>query len=798
LAGGGDPATSPLYVFGPFLKLVVVAGVAEVTFGASIWLVVLTIATVSAMYRLVMRWITDGSGGSGLSEEEFGGWAVKMNAAITFVEYTLTFLVSMAAMVTFIADRFPLLNSTIVGIEYRTFVAIALSILTGWLVNRGPKIAARTFGPATAGVLVLLWAMVFATIWRLGFHLPKLDPMAFSPQYINFTFAGYARILAVMTGIEVFANLVAAYEGTPEQKSNKAFGSLLIIMGTASVTMLVVGPAIFRLSDPTDVHVSVFTQAMDKLLPAPFPYLGTLVGVAVLLSASAASAQGLQNLALGLRDRHYIPDFIGRRNKFDVADMPVWIEVGICCIAFLAFGTGEETYLALYAAGVFILLSMTGWAAAKRLLREMRAESSIGKTAMMLGTIVAAILTSGATVIIFWERFREGVWTYFLFIPVLYLFFTYFRSRLGAPSAAKEQAGSLEEAMWGGFGFGQVGPAPVEAFATASAGMRPGESLEQEWVGPRISVAPHHIVVPVDGSVFAEGALPIAEALCQAYNARLTLLSRVKIEGLLRFLPVVRAQRRLAEASHVGLRAYLRRTAGRLRGSGVDANYTIGTGKVADLINTLVRENDVDMVVTSTHGRSGIERWLIGSVALSITQRVDVPVVLVRPTISGNGRGEFQPRFDTMLVPLDGSTFAEEVLPHVRSMAARFGSEVILLSVPEVPEAHRYGAAHELLSHLREKAEQEAHQYLEGVATALREEGLPVRTLVTGTGAARTILAVSKQESTDMIALATHGRGALESLMLGSVADRIVRDTPCPIFLVPVRERRSLHAAVPR
>jgi len=164
LAGGGDPATSPLYVFGPFLRLIVVAGVAQVTFGASVWLVVFTIAVVSAMYRLVMLWVTDGSGGSGLSEEEFGSWAVKINAAITFIEYTLTFLVSMAAMVTFIADRLPWLNETIVGIQYRTIVAILLSLLTGWLVNRGPKVAARAFGPATAGVLLLLWTMIVATI----------------------------------------------------------------------------------------------------------------------------------------------------------------------------------------------------------------------------------------------------------------------------------------------------------------------------------------------------------------------------------------------------------------------------------------------------------------------------------------------------------------------------------------------------------------------------------------------------------------------------------------------------------
>src|ERR1041385_3615810 len=98
LAGGGGPASSPLYVFGPFLRLSVVAGVAPVTFGASVWLVVLTVAVVSAMYRLVMTWVTDGSGGSGLTEEEFGGWAMKVNAAITVVEYTLTFLVSIAAL----------------------------------------------------------------------------------------------------------------------------------------------------------------------------------------------------------------------------------------------------------------------------------------------------------------------------------------------------------------------------------------------------------------------------------------------------------------------------------------------------------------------------------------------------------------------------------------------------------------------------------------------------------------------------------------------------------------------------
>jgi hypothetical protein len=296
LAGGGDPATSPLYVFGPFLRLIIVAGVAQITFGASVWMVVLTVALVSAMYRLVMIWVTDGSGGSGLSEEEFGGWAVKVNASITFVEYTLTFLVSMAALVTFLADRFPMLNEPFLGFQIRTWVAIGLSLLTGWLVNRGPRMAARAFGPATAGVLLLLWAMIIATILQLGLKLPRLNLEAFSPQYLRLTLGGYARILAVMTGIEIFANLVAAYEGTPRRRSRTAFYSLLIIMGTTSMAMLVVGPAIFQLSDPTNPDVSVFTQTMDQLLPEPLAYLGTLVGVAVLLSASATICETMYPL----------------------------------------------------------------------------------------------------------------------------------------------------------------------------------------------------------------------------------------------------------------------------------------------------------------------------------------------------------------------------------------------------------------------------------------------------------------------------------------------------------------------
>jgi nucleotide-binding universal stress UspA family protein len=738
--------------------------VAAVTFGPTVWLVVFTIALVSAMYRLVMVWITDGSGGSGLSEEEFGPWAVKVNGGITFVEYTLTFLVSMAAMVTFVADRFPALNADILGIQYRTWLAIMLSLLVGWLVNRGPKMAARAFGPATGGVLLLLWAMVAASIVQYGFRLPSFDLQAFSPEYIHYTFGGYVRILAVMTGIEVFANLVAAYDGPPAGQSKKAFGSLLIIMGTASVTMLIVGPAILALSDPLNEEVSVFTQTMDALLPAPLAYAGTLVGVLVLMSASAASAQGLQNLALGLSDRHYVPAFIGQRNRFGVASKPVWIEVGLVVFFFLLLGTEEETYLAIYAAGVFILLSMTGWAATKRLVRQVRARFSTGTLALIAGTAIAAFLTTAATFLIFEERFLEGAWTYFVFIPILYAAFTYSRNTLGVPSPIKDQLGEIEAAMLGGFGFGQsltgageLELAPVPLVPT-SASWQGAPTRVAAWCEQQVKF--EHVLVPLDGSRFAEMALPVAEKLTRIYRTRLTLVTAVGEQA-----------------------DYLRQTAERLRDKGLDVDYVVGDGSVVDVTRNIVEERGVDLVVTSTRGGSGARHWLTGGVASRIVQSISKPVLLVQSEGQDGGTG---PPLKRLLVALDGSETSELVMPYAMALSDTFQADILLLSVPEVPEPTQFGAGVDWLESKRAEAETKSWKYLDTIMAAVRDECPAVRTVVTGSRPASAIVDVATSQGVDMIMMATQARAGLERLWAGSVTERVVQNTQLPVFLLPV------------
>lgn len=731
LAGGGDPATSPLYVFGPYLKLLLASGVASVVFGSAIWLAVLTVVTVSAMYRLVMRWVTDGSGGSGLNEEEFGSWAVLVNASITIIEYTLTFLVSIAALATFLADRLPALNASLFGLSGRTVVAVAVTLLIGFAVNLGPKVAARTFGPATAAILLLLWAMIAATIARDGIRLPTLHWAAFAPHNIHITLGGYARILALMTGIEIFANLVAAYRGPARERSRKAFGSLIIIMGTTSLTMLVVGPAIFELSDPSNHEVSVFTQTMDKLLPAPLPYIGTLIGVAVLASAGAAAAQGIQNLSLGLRYRHYIPAWIGKKNRFGVAADPVWMQVGLCGACFVIFGTHEETYLALYAAGVFILLSLTGWAAVKRLVRENRKKATLGGIGAIAGTVVAALLTSGATLVIFEERFLDGAWMYAVLVPILYVVLGGYRKKLGAPRKIEERLGQI----------------------MASSNLSPvlGEAL---YAG----VSYENILVPLDLTPTSELSLAQAQTMARHYTGKIRLLVVVP-EGADRL-----------EADRVEAREYLTDVADDLGAGGYTSECAVRVGTPASEIGHEAQAGKVDLLIMSTHGRSRVSRWMATNVTTDVIHQTTPPLLYIRPT---DEWGSTRSRFQRLLVALDGSDVSEEVLPHVHEIASTFGSDVTLLTIPEGSESDDY------VEHVTE--------YLEGICEGLGEKGVAAHPLVLQSSPTQGILDAAKEARADLIMMVTHGRGGVErqdKVKLGSVTEAVLQATPCPVFLV--------------
>jgi len=548
-------------------------------------------------------------------------------------------------------------------------------------------------------------------------------------------------------------------------------------MSTTAVTMLIVGPAIFSLSDPTNEKVSVFTQTMDQLLPSPLPYLGSLVGIFVLMSASAASAQGLQNLALGLKERHYIPPAFGALNQYEVADKPVWLEVGVVCVCFLLFGTNEGTYLALYAAGVFILLSMTGWAVTKRLVRDISRQFSIRKIPLITGATVAALLTTVATLIIFEERFLEGAWAYFLFIPILYVAFTFFRRRMGAPSPEMDYLGHIDSNLLAGFGFGQ---APLQSQDTGNGeqvplklGWMPEPVIAYQRLNASLNI--RHVVTLLDGSDYAAQALPIAQFICKATGAQLTLLSASS-----KYQPEGKEQ--------LKAETYLFEAAGKINAAGIQVDSTVRSGSPAEAAHELVIEKGADLVILTTRGHSGEKNWLREGLSSKLVHLLDIPILLVQVFESGPPEA---PHFARILVALDGSAFAEQLLPYARLLGKQFDCELILICVPAVPESEKYRAPAGVIHAIRKQAEASMHEYLATVAKSLEAEGLTVRTVVTGSFPARAIVDVGKRESVDLIMITSQGRGGLDLLVMGSVAQQVVQLTDSPVFIIPINKDLS-------
>lgn len=167
---------------------------------------------------------------------------------------------------------------------------------------------------------------------------------------------------------------------------------------------------------------------------------------------------------------------------------------------------------------------------------------------------------------------------------------------------------------------------------------------------------------------------------------------------------------------------------------------------------------------------------------------IDVPILIVKYRQVG------QPPIPTVkriMVMLDGSLHSERTLPYARTLAKAFGSELLLMSVPAVPEVKDYRAVSEVVEKIRHKAEHNIRRFLSAVARSLRRDRLHVRTLVRGSIPARTVIEVSETEKMDMIMLTSRGRGSLDLFLMGSVAEDVVRDAQIPVFMMPVRDRKD-------
>lgn len=290
------------------------------------------------------------------------------------------------------------------------------------------------------------------------------------------------------------------------------------------------------------------------------------------------------------------------------------------------------------------------------------------------------------------------------------------------------------------------------------------------------------ILVPVDGSRLAERALSIAIPLAEQHGARLVLLQ--VHEPILPLVigggapvrdPALDETHRAEQAAYLDKLAV--RTA-KLTAAPVDALFR--DGKVVPTIAAVVASHAVELVVMSTHGRGGLQRLWLGSVADALVRHATVPLLLVRGTRPVAKRLAGQPPFLRVLVPVDGSERAEEAVAVTKALLGSAHARLTLLHV-----VHPMTAAAGM-SLKRDPEGEVVKGYLEPLARETASATLEVRLDVkTDHNIARVVTEAVETHDADLIAIAGQGMTGAQRFLVGSVADKLIRTAPVPVLVVP-------------
>jgi nucleotide-binding universal stress UspA family protein len=297
------------------------------------------------------------------------------------------------------------------------------------------------------------------------------------------------------------------------------------------------------------------------------------------------------------------------------------------------------------------------------------------------------------------------------------------------------------------------------------------------------------IVLPYDGSEHSARAIPVAAALAKRTGARVELVIVHDPSAYIPFVPGEVAipvyDQELVQAHRERDAEVLARAVADLQAGGVNATGTVLDGTIVEALEEYVASHGADLVIMTTHGRSGFQRLRLGSVSTGFLTRATVPVLLVHG--AGSEPGDAEPRLPAgrLLCTLDGSAFAEAVLPHARRFAEATGMalHLVAVTVPHAVSMAPFGTEALLADESALSAEEHVREdYLHRIAEQC-PAGTTVRA-VTDMSAARGILDAAAEGPCGAIAIATHGRGGLKRMVLGSVADEVIRhaDTPVLVF----------------
>ena len=306
------------------------------------------------------------------------------------------------------------------------------------------------------------------------------------------------------------------------------------------------------------------------------------------------------------------------------------------------------------------------------------------------------------------------------------------------------------------------------------------------------------ILIPLDGSQMSETVIPYVHLLAKLIGCPVDLL-RV-IEAVPSELADAHGLRlyQLADGIRDAARDLLSHISTTLQESGLEVRSTVRDGDPASVIVNEAEGVPGTLIAISTHGRSGVSRWVLGSVADKVLHTTTDPLLIIR---SQHPEGPvLEVNLKSVIVPLDGSQLAEQALPHAIWLAKSLGLAVDLLrETPSasLPEYSRYTPAvyYPPYEEYLERANAEARDYLQGLNEGIQRQGILSvgQHLSRGhpAGAAGAILDRTRDTPDSLVVMTTHGRSGIGRWVLGSVADRVVKHSGGPVLLIRDTETTS-------
>ena len=293
------------------------------------------------------------------------------------------------------------------------------------------------------------------------------------------------------------------------------------------------------------------------------------------------------------------------------------------------------------------------------------------------------------------------------------------------------------------------------------------------------------ILVPLDGSELAEVSLPYAEEFSAEFGSEIILLYLSRTENN----PYYNVRKIYMEKTVKATEDEVKKLSKKTDADAIKVSSAMLTGNVAEEIVKYADQEDVSLILMATHGQSGMKQWAMGSIATKVMSATKRPVILIRardakPAIRNIGG------IRKIVIPLDGSSESEQVIPHIAQLAATLKAEVVLFQAISLAYPTYTADAFAYVTYSDNQTDAmkaSALDYLAKTGATLKEKGVKTSYEVRFGSAADEIINFSDEINADLVAMTTHGRSGLGRWLFGSTAARILKGGNSNLLIVIIQ-----------